>query len=155
MKLTPADIIALFALGIAAWSLVQTIRFNRRQEEFEKTNQRLNLLLIEKERAESSDQIRADIGASFYRAGKNNYRLKIFNRGKAAAWNLRVEIVDDGDLLIESEFQRKFPVPILEPQTSVELIAAAHFGSASRAHLKAIWDDASGTQRSKELHPTL
>ena len=134
---------------------MQTTRFNRRQEEFERTNQRLNLLLIEKERAESSDLIRADIGANFYKAGNNSHRLKIFNRGKSPAWNLRMEILDGGGLLIEGDFQRKFPVPVLDPQASIELIAAAHFGSASRAHLKAIWNDASGTERVKELHPTL
>jgi hypothetical protein len=154
LKLSASDIIALMALAVSAWSLVQSIHFNRRQEAFERTSQRLNNLLIEKEGAEASDQIRAEISANFYKAGKNDHRLKVFNRGKAPAWNLRVEILD-GDMLIPSEFDRKFPVPLLEPQSGVELIAAVQAGSASRAHIKAIWDDASGTQRSKELHPTL
>lgn len=155
MKLETSDLIALLALAVSAWTLWQTIRFNRRQETFEKTNQRLNLLLIDKEKAESTGQTQADIGATLYRSGKNSQRLKVFNRGKAPAWNLRVEIVDDGGMLIPSEFDRKFPVPILEPHGSVELIVAAHYGSAARVHLKALWDDPSSSNRSKDLHPTL
>jgi hypothetical protein len=155
LKFTTSDIIALFALAVASWTLVQTILFNRRQQRFEQTNERLNLLLIEKEKSDFLDQNRADISANFYKIGKNDYRLKVFNRGKSKAENVRLEVLDDSGLLIGSDLQRKFPAPLLEPFGYVEVIAAVHMGSASRAHIKVMWTDSNGTERSKELYPTL
>jgi hypothetical protein len=155
VKILPSDVIALAALIVSGWTLFQTILFNRRQQKFEQTNERLNLLLIEKEQAETLEQKRADISANFYKAGKNDYRLKVFNRGKAEAKNVRLDILDESDLLLIDDVHRKFPVPLMEPHGSVEVIASVHMGSPSRTHIKVTWDDAGGTERCKELHPTL
>ena len=148
------DVVAIAALAIAIWSVIQTDRFNKRQTAFEETNERLNLLLIDKEAAESEAQKRADVSASFYKAGKNDYRLKVFNRGLGAASNVRFQSLDDGELFMPSDIERKFPIPILEQHGSVELLGAIHMGSPSRAHIKLIWDDATGHAHEKELHPT-
>lgn len=154
IEIDAGDVVAALALTIAIYSAWRTDRFNRRQAAFEKTNERLNLLLIEKEASESESAKRADVSANFYSAGKNSYRLKVFNRGKGTAKNVRFEALDNGDLFIDDDIARKFPVPVMEQHASVELIASIHMGSPSRAHIKLTWDDDAGQGHDKELHPT-
>jgi hypothetical protein len=154
LQIDASDIVAGLALLIAAYSAWKTVQFNKRQTAFEETNERLNLLLIEREASESEAAKRADVSANFYKAGHNKYRLKVFNKGKGAARNVRFEALDGADLFIENDIARKFPVPVMEQHASVELIAAVHMGSPSRAHIKLIWDDDTGQAREKELHPT-
>lgn len=154
VEIDAGDIVALLALGIATWSAWKTTRFNKRQTAFEETNERLNLLLIEKESAQTEAQKRADISANFYSSGKNNYRLKVFNKGAGTARDVRFQVLDDCDLFIENDITRKFPVPIMEQHQSVELIAAVAMGSPSRAHIKLTWNDEAGEGHEKELHPS-
>lgn len=113
IKIGPGDVVALLALVIAIWSAWQTQRFNKRQTAFEETNERLNLMLIDKEAAESDAQKRADVSANFYKSGKHDYRLKVFNRGPNAATNVRLEVLDEAGILDDSDIARKFPVPIM------------------------------------------
>lgn len=154
MEIDAGDLVALAALVIALWSAWKTDRFNKRQTVFQETNERLNLLLVEKEAAESEAQKRADVSANFYSSAKNTYRLKVFNRGQGSATNVRLEVLDQSELLIDSDIARKFPIPIMEQHQSVELIAAVHMGSPSRAHIRLLWDDAAGKDHAKELHPS-
>lgn len=154
IEIDAGDAIALVALLIALWTAWRTDRFNKRQAAFEETAERLNLLLIEKESAETVAQNRADISANFYRSGKHDYRLKVFNRGHGTASNVRFEVLDESDLFIGSDIERKFPAPTLERHQSLELIAAVHMGSPSRAHIRLSWDDETGKGHTKELHPS-
>lgn len=154
MAIGVSDVAAIAALAISIWTAVKTDRFNKRQTAFEATNERLNLMLIEKETEENQAQKRADVSANFYQSGKNNYRLKVFNKGQGTAKNVMFYVIDDCDLFIENDIERKFPVPILEQHQSVELIAAVSMGSPSRAHIKLTWDDETGNGHEKELHPS-
>lgn len=151
------DIAAVLALILPAWSMKKTNDFNRRQKEFIDTNDRLNQMLIEKEAQENEAQKRADLSANFVKIGKNDYHLKVFNRGPGTASNVRVELLDQAarDMLIVSDVSRKFPVPILEQHQSVGLLAAVHLGSPSRVEIALVWDDASGKDRRKSLTPVL
>lgn len=154
VQIDAGDIVATLALIIAIYSAWTTARFNKRQTSFQETADRLNQLLVEKESAETVAQRQADVSANFYKAGKSNYRLKVFNRGKGAATNVRLEVLDGSGLLMANDIARKFPVPVMEQHAMVELIAAVHMGSPSRAHIRLTWDDATGEGRSKELHPS-
>src|SRR5690606_8180614 len=91
--LTISEAVAGVAPIVALWSVVQTGRFNKRQNAFAETAERLNRLLIERESSETQQQLKADVGASFVKIGKNNTRLKIFNRGAATARNIRMEVL--------------------------------------------------------------
>ena len=151
------DGVALAALAMSFWSLHKTNQFNKRQQDFAETADRLNNLLIEREADENADTKRANISANLFQASKNNYRLKVFNRGKGTARNVRIVDLDtSGDsLLMPSDIDHKFPVPILEQHQSVELIAAMHMASPSRAHVRLIWDDDAGKDQEKELTPSI
>lgn len=154
VQINVGDIVSALALVIAIYSAWTTTRFNKRQIDFQKTADRLNHLLVEKESAETVALKQADISANFYKAGTSNYRLKVFNRGKGVASNVRIEVLDDSGLLMASDIDRKFPVPSMEQHASVELIAAVGMDSPNRVHIRLTWDDATGQEHTKELHPT-
>lgn len=151
LPLTSSDVVAIFALAVAGWSAFQTGRFNKRQNDFAETAERLNHLLIAREAAETEQQAKADISANFVKIGKSNYRLKVFNRGLGVAHNVRLEVLAGGELVGDSELRDKFPLPKLERHQNVEVMTRVHMQSPRRAHIKLSWHDDNGAGQEKEL----
>lgn len=160
--MTPADwgsiasaVVALIALIISWVSLHKTSKFNKRQDEFAETAEELNRLLIERETLAGQDSKRADLSANIITVGKNKWRLKVFNRGKASAKNVRlIDLQESPAVLAQNVIKHKFPVPILEQHQSVEVAAIQFMSGPSRAHIKLIWDDDTGSDHEKELTPS-
>jgi hypothetical protein len=149
------DFIAFLALGMAVYSTKKTLEFNKRQKEFIETNDRLNKLLLRKEKQEAISEHQADLSANFICIGKNKRRLKVFNKGKGTARNVSIYFPDGNPLLINSDINEKFPIPILEQHQSVELIAAYSMDSPSRMAIKLSWDDDAGVENEKIVTPTI
>ena len=120
------------------------------------TAKELNRLLIERETQAGQDSKRADLSANLITVGKNNRRLKVFNRGKGTARNIRlIDLQTDESVLLRGDIEEKFPLPILEQHQSVEVLAAITLGGPLRAHVKLVWDDETGSDHEKELTPSL
>lgn len=149
------DVVALLALGVSAYSMKKTSDFNKRQNEFIETNDKLNKLLLEKESTELMHKNKADISVNFIKTGKNNHRLKVFNKGNNTARNVRMEFPEGNSILHSSDLDSKLPIPILEQHQSVELLAIVGFGSDSRMTIKLIWDDDFDSNNEKILMPTV
>jgi hypothetical protein len=142
-------VFAFFALLLSFWSIRKTNKFG------EITNQ-LNRLWIEREQADVISAKQADLSASIINVANNQYRLKVFNRGKGIARNVRlIDLSEYSSVLIADDIERKFPVPTIEQYQSVELTAAVTFGSSSHIPIKLIWDDETGQNREKELTPVV
>lgn len=148
-------VVSVLALALAVYSTKKTVDFNKRQNDFIETNDKLNKMLLDKEQQESLVQKQADISANFINIGRDGHRLKVFNRGKSLAHNVRIEFPHGNEVLIMDDLNEKFPMPTLEPQQSVELIAAVHMESPRRMDLRLVWDDQSGQNRGKLLTLTL
>lgn len=148
-------LVAAAALILSWVSLHKTNKFNARQDEFAATAEELNRLLIERETQAGQDSKRADLSANLITVGKDKRRLKVFNRGKGTARNVRlIDLQHDESLLAKGDILRKFPVPILEQHQSVEVIALSYLRGPSRAHVKLVWDDESGDNHEKEVTPS-
>ena len=149
-SINASDVVALFALIIAGWSALQTGRFNRRQNEFSETAERLNQLLIAREASETELQRKAEVFANVVKIGKY-YSLKVFNRGLGPASNVRLEFIAGADLVPQNELNEKFPFPLLERQQGTELPVYVTMGSERRLHIRLLWDDDGGADQTKEL----
>lgn len=146
--------VALAALIVSFISMYKTNKFNEKQNELAVTTERLNQLQIERETAEGVSSKKADISANFVTLGRSS-RLKVFNKGKGIAKNVRlVDIDSDNSILANGDIARKFPVPIMEQHQSVEISAYRTLVSAPHVHIKLIWDDETGTDHEKELTPS-
>jgi len=154
--MTASDVGSIASAIVAFAALIVAVVSLRKTNKFGETTDRLNRLLIERETAEGVASRKADLSANMIHVGKNDHRLKVFNRGKGVARNVRLIDLNPSDsILIASDISRKFPVPILEQHQSVEVIAANHMGAGPRVHIKLQWDDETGTAHEKELTPTV
>lgn len=152
---TSGDVIAACAFALSAVATLRTELFNRRQKALIESQERLNQLLLDKEAAESSNDKKANLGASFIRLGSNKYRLKIYNKGKAVARNVRLEFPDGNDTLLASDLNEKFPMELLDVHQSVDLIASVHLGSKPKLALRILWADDFASSNEKLVYPTL
>ena len=138
---TLGDIFAALALVLSLIATATTIRFNVRQRSLIASQERLNQRLIAREESEANAGMRADLSANLVKIGKGNWRLKVYNRGRAVARNVQIALPSGDALLVPSDVDSKFPLELLEPAHGVELLASVHFGSKSKHEVTLRWSD--------------
>lgn len=155
ISVSSADVIAALALLVSAYAAWTTSKFNARQKSLIDSQEKLNALLLEKEKNEAVDDKKADLSASFIKLGNSNYRLKIWNKGKAPARNVFIEFPSGNDVVIQSEVDEKFPLELLDRLQSVELIASVAMETKRKHTVRLIWSDDFSKKNEKIVYPTL
>lgn len=150
-----SNVIALIALLVSCGAAGMTLWFYRRQLALIAIQEQLNRRLLEKSDAEATEARQADVGARLIKLGNNNYRVRIFNRGKAAARNVRIEFPDGNEIIIDQEIREKFPMEVLERQGSVDLIAAVHLQTPNKQSVLLKWADDHSDSNEKTSYLTL
>lgn len=159
--MTTSDIIALGALAVSIYTIISSevkSRKNDREQKIIKDEQdRLRKLLLEKETKSAINEMKAELGVRLVNITRNNYRLKIYNRGKVEARNIEILFPDnDGDeYLAISDVQDKFPYEILHPQHGIEIIAVISSDSKTKYRIKLIWDDSYKRRNEEEFFISL
>lgn len=148
MPVNAGEIIAGIAAGIALLSLLLSGYATWKTS-------KLNNLLLEKEASEALKNKKADLGANFIKLGSTKYSLKIWNKGKITARNVRIEFPEGNDFLIQSEINEKFPLESLDTFQAVELVAAVAFGTKRKHPIRLIWSDDFGENNEKIVYPTI
>lgn len=155
ISLTPSEVLSGLAFLLSAFATWKTIRFNNRQKSLIESQEQLAKRLLAKEDAESDQEKKADLGASFIKLGSSNYRLRIWNKGKAAARNVQLEFPDGNDCVIQSDIESKFPLEALETFQSVELVASVGMDTRRKHTIKLCWVDDYSTANENTVYPTL
>jgi hypothetical protein len=153
--MSAGDVIAVLALVVSGYAAWTTSKFNQRQKSLIESQERLNALLLVKEESEAAEEKKADLGATVIKLGSSNYRVKIWNKGKAAARNIAIDFPDGNDLIINSEVERKFPLEVLDRLQAVELIASVHMGTKSKHTVRLNWSDDSNETNEKTIYLTV
>lgn len=143
--------VAVLAFAFSIYTFRKTHKLSEKQAELVEDQKRLNRILVEKEETEACNAKKADLSARLVKVANNNWRVKIFNKGKAEARHVRIEFDTEGDnvILIKRDVESKFPMGRLEPQQGVDLIASLHLNSPSKVPVKLIWNDDIGSDHSK------
>lgn len=149
------DVFAGLALLLSIYATVMTVRFNRRQKSLIESQDLLNKRLLAREDDQAKADRQADLGAHFIKLGSSNWRLKVFNKGRAAARNVTISFPEGQDCFVPSDIDSKFPLEVLEPIQSVELIAAIDQGSKSKYAIALSWADDFQESNNKTVYPTL
>ena len=120
--------VAVLAFAFSIYTFRKTHKLSEKQAELVEDQKRLNRILVEKEETEACNAKKADLSARLVKVANNNWRVKIFNKGKAEARHVRIEFDTEGDnvILIKRDVESKFPMGRLEPQQGVDLIASLH-----------------------------
>ncbi|MCV4770518.1 hypothetical protein OFC10_31235, partial [Escherichia coli] len=87
----------------------KTIKFNERQKALIEAQEKLTNLQLTKEANELESSKRADVSANIVNIGNNKYKLKVFNKGKSPAKNVRIEFPDNNSPVSMSDVESKFP----------------------------------------------
>jgi len=150
-----SEIIAFLALLLSGYATYRTLKFKNNEKELVDVQKKLNMLMFEKEKREADQVSKADIGANFISTGKHNFRLKIFNKGKAPAYNVTIAFPDGNDMVDEHSIKQKLPLEKMEQGQSVDLLAS--YGSESKMKLKVElkWQNKDGKEQIKIVYPTL
>ena len=155
MNLDAGDLLALLALVLSGFATWKTLQFNKRQEELIESQQSLNRRLAQREDKEDNESKQAVLGAAFIKLGSSSWKLRIGNKGKAAARNVRLTILAGQESFIASDLKSKFPMEVLHPHQSVDLIAAVGMGSPSKYEIRFEWEDAFQTHNQITVFPTI
>lgn len=109
-------------------------------------------ILLREEKGKNAARLSFDI----FKDGKT-YRFRITNISDVAAKNvdLRLLVQPEDSPLVKNDYEAKFPVPILQPGSSVTLIADIHFGSPTAYNAVLSWVNPDGADVSEETYAAL
>lgn len=116
---------------------------------------KLNTLMLDKEKREAAHEKEADLGANFVTIGSEKYRLRISNKGRAAAYHVTIDFPEGNDIILEDDIQEKFPLELLERGQSVELVAMIAMGTKRKLAIRLSWQSADGERFEKTVYATV
>lgn len=155
VEIDAGDIIAGLAFILSAYATWQTVIFNKKQKSLIESQEKLNNILLEKEKSESDGAKQAELGANFIKIGPSKTRLKVWNKGPAVARDVIVEFLEGNDIVIPGELTEKLPMEVLERHQAIEFIAAPDMQSRRKYTLKLIWKDERSEINEKVVYLTL
>lgn len=155
LTIDAGDVIAGLALVLSGYATWKTFKFNERQRSLIESQKKLNKVLLEKGEDEAVACKKADLGASFVKIGSTNYKLKIWNKGKAAARNVSIDFPEGNEVLVQSEVNEKFPLEVLDTYQAVELIAAVCLGTKRKHAIHLTWSDDFSKNNEKTVYRTI
>jgi hypothetical protein len=150
-----SDVVAIIALALSGYALWTTSNFNNRQLKLIESQEKLNARLLAEGETEALEKSKADVGASLVKLGSSKHRVKVFNKGKAPARNVRIEFPDGNNMVPGSEISDKFPMEVLEQHQAVELMAAVHMQTPRKQTVILRWEDEHSDANEKVVYLTL
>ena len=154
MNIDTGDVLALLALALSGFATWKTLQFNGRQESLIESQESLNRRLTQREDNEDREARQAVLSAAFIKLG-SSWKLRIGNKGKSSARNVRISVIAGGDSFISSDVESKFPMQVLHPYQSVDLLAAVGFGTLSKYEILFEWEDDYQTHNQTTVFPTI
>lgn len=142
-----ALILAAAAFIVSVISLNRTSKAQDLQDrvnELELQIKQNEVARIEKEKEEASLSC---VEARIIKIGKGKYRLKVWNSGRAAAYNVSAKFDGNSNIFIHDRDMQPFEE--LESGKSYDLVLMVFDGSASKCKIITEWTDAEGQKHSK------
>jgi hypothetical protein len=144
---TISDISSLVAVALSFLSIVATIFIYINQKKYISTQNKLNELLLQKEKAELDSSTEGDVSANVVHIGTNHYRIRVFNKGGGRADNVSIEYPEEHDWMIMDDV---LPIDFLDSGQGVDIKLALFAGCKSKIKAILHWDDVKG-KRQKEI----
>lgn len=155
MDVSLGDAIAAIALLFSGYATWRSRGLRKKEEELIEIQRKLNTLMLDKEKREAQNANSAELGANFITLGSKKHRLKVFNKGKAPAYQVSLEFPEGNECIINSDLKEKFPMEAMEPGQSVELIASFVMETKRKQAILLRWTNAEGESLEKVVHATL
>ena len=135
------------AIIISIISFISSRKANLVQKRLTIIEGKLKTYELEDKEKEREESTKACIETRITKYSKGNYRMKVWNSGKATAYSVDLVIPDECKGML---FKEKTPYEFLEPGKNYEEILIVHMGTPRKFILTATWKDKDGTSYSKE-----
>lgn len=146
-----SDAVATIALVFSVIAFAMTWRLNRSQF-------KLNERQLERDKQDEREAKKANLGADLITLGRDRYRVKIWNKGPAAARNINLSFPEGDNICDERDMESKLPMEHLGKHDSLDLVAfppVAIGQSQRKFHAELSWDDDHADSRTKSIFLTL
>ncbi len=142
-----SDYISIGAICVSILAIIVSIILYKNQKRYTENQDKLNEILLDKERKQIELSKTASISANVIKDFKN-YKIRIFNKGASTANNVDISYPEDHNWIIINDV---LPIEFLESGKSIDLPLAIA-GSAQRK-LKVIltWEDVTGEKKTEVI----
>jgi hypothetical protein len=135
------------AVILSLLSYIDSRKANKVQGRLNEIEEKLKKYELEDKEKEREEETKACVEARIMNISKGKYRMKVWNSGKATAYNVDFEVPSEHKGIV---WREKVPYEFLEPGKNFEEIVIVHSGTPSKFKLITTWKDKQGTSYSKE-----
>ena len=139
--------IPLVAIIISIFSFYESRKVTKVQLRLNEMEEKLKKYELEEKEKERAAGNKAIVEARIYNVSKGKYKLKIWNSGQAAAYDVDYEVPEE---LKKVVFRDKVPFEILESGKSFEEHIVYYMGMPSKLYVRTTWNDADGNRNERE-----
>ena len=143
------DFITIIISGISLFIAIASYFAAKKSQVLQYRINEIELKLKELELAEKEkeQQKEACVEANIVHVSKSNYKLKIWNSGKAIAKNVSASWDSNSEIMCFDN--DKMPFEFLEPQKGFDLAITKFIGAANKICITTEWEDEAGEKHSK------
>lgn len=142
--------VALILSGYAIW---KTSRLEKQHQALKRSQERMDHFLEEKETERLLLESKADLGAEFVKDEGKKPCLRIWNKGKGQARNVRIEFPEGNSFIVQAEVDQIFPLETLDSLQSVEISAVTHMVVKRKNVVRLLWSDNASEHNEKFDYP--
>jgi hypothetical protein len=135
------------ALIVSIVSFKDSRKANKVQYRLNEVEEKLKKYELEEKEKEREEEKKACVEARIVNISKDNYILKVWNSGKATAYNVDFEIPEDHKGII---WREKVPYEFLESGKSFQEHVILCMGSPKKFKIITKWENEQGNSYSKE-----
>ena len=144
--------LGILGFVVSVIALVVSIRAFQRVGPLTEMQTRLAALELAERKGAQVARTKAEVRATIVALGQHAHRVLLENIGGAPAVDVDIEFLDEKGqaLLPQGEREDKLPIPRLDPQRRVTLIAALAMGRYPPFKVAVSWTDPDGTRQRVE-----
>lgn len=135
------------ALIISIFSFIDSRKASKIQYRLNEVEEKLKKYELEEKEKEREESTKANIEARIIKISKGKYKMKIWNSGKATAYDVDFKIPQEVNNMV---FRDKVPYEFLEPGKSFEEIVIVHCGSPDKFKVTTTWNNKNGDKQNRE-----
>lgn len=135
------------ALVMSIFSFRDSRKASKIKDRLNAVEEKLKMYELEDREKERQEATKANIEARIIRISKGKYKMKIWNSGKATAYNVDFNIPEECKGMV---WKQKVPYEFLEPGKSFEEIVLVYCGTPEKFKVTTIWNNKDGHECCKE-----
>jgi len=135
------------AILLSIISYIESRKANKVQDRLNIMEEKLKKYELEEKEKEREESTKASIEARIMKISKRAYKMKVWNSGKAIAYNVDFVIPPEHSRVVSRE---KVPYEFLEPGKSFEEHVSIDWNTPSKFKVITTWENKQGISQSKE-----